>query len=106
MAEQLCGAGTGDETVMGMIERVARASFDFWKATQPGKEHLKFEDLVNLDHEDEFAIAHARALVAVMRDPTDQMITAGNDVIPDNASYEDNAANAYRAMIDAALADD
>lgn len=47
----------------------------------------------------------ARAAIEAMREPTAVMIAAGDEVIPDNATYEDNAANAYRSMIDAALKD-
>ena len=62
-----------------MIERAARASFDFWKARQPGKEDLQFEQLNNLDGEMEFALAHAKAIIEAMREPTEEMVEAGWD---------------------------
>jgi hypothetical protein len=45
----------------------------------------------------------ARLAIEAMREPTSGMIAAGDEIIPDNATYEDNAANAYRYMIDEAL---
>lgn len=82
-----------------MVERVARASFDFWKATQPGKEHLQFEDLNNVEHEMEFALAHARALIAAMRVPTVKMIDAVDLSIP----TEGEILSVWSSMIDAIL---
>lgn len=78
-----------------MIERVARAIAEeaaMWgdEATRPEVRH-----------------ALARAAIAAMREPTEAMVEAGaSDVIqsPCNTSYE-IATDAYRVMIDAALAE-
>ena len=86
-----------------MVDRVARASFDFWKATQPGKENLKFEELNNLDEEMEFAIAHARAIIVAMLEPTGNMMVAGERGIKEGNPLESRAYHAWRAMISGAL---
>lgn len=46
---------------------------------------------------------HARAAIEAMRWPTEEMKTAGDDEIPDNKGYSNDASGVYRAMIDAAL---
>lgn len=49
----------------------------------------------------------ARIAISAMRQPTDAMIDAGNDVYsmghPDDRISENGLADAYRAMIDEAL---
>lgn len=84
-----------------MIERVARASFDFWKSTQPGKENLEFEHLNNID--DEFALAHARAIIEAMGEPSDAMTNAAALVWDWDQYTETNALNMWQTMIDEAL---
>ena len=93
-----------------MVERVARASFDFWKSTQPGKEDLKFEDLNNTDDEMEFALAHARAIIEAMREPTEEMFCAGDERIIEALNDISGIARdptpakaSWQAMIEAAL---
>ena len=45
----------------------------------------------------------ARLVLEAMREPTGKMIKAGDQEIPDNVGYRNDACSVYRAMIDAAL---
>lgn len=77
-----------------MIERVARAIVDTWAAGAVGVEGGGW------DAQDDFgkdaARKCARAAIAAMREPTDEMKQAG--------FWDGNATlSTYRAMIDAAL---
>lgn len=63
----------------GMVEKVARASFRYWRenATRKGV-HLDrpqtFDEMP--PEEREFALGHARAAIEAMREPTEEMISA------------------------------
>lgn len=86
---------------MNMIERVARASFKYW-AKRKGMD-FKFEDMPS--DELEFALGHAKAAIAAMREPSEGMIDAGANSAgwhsAEEPTYE--APKCYKAMIDAAL---
>ena len=82
-----------------MVERVARASFDYWVETRPEKAGLTFED--NNEDEIAFAMEHARRCIAAMREPTQAMLTAGLLTSPDQ-----QLTYCWEAMIDAALRGD
>ena len=86
-----------------MVERVARASFAFWK--QQNSRVADFEDM-NPD-ELEFAMAHARAMIEEMQEPTAEMVKAGTiswdpmDGGPIRPMFE--PTKPYQAMMKAAL---
>lgn len=88
-----------------MVERVARASFACWRenATRSGV-HLDqgrtFEDL--LEGGRSFAIHHARAVIAAMREPDDEMIQAAADLWLRSDDCPPGEAS-WRVMIDEAL---
>jgi hypothetical protein len=92
----------------GMIERVARASFDHWRsnANRLGI-HLdkgqRFEDMD--EGELRFALAHARAVIAALREPTAAMVDAVLPSIDRLESADGQINGVWRAMIDAALED-
>ena len=95
-------------TTPEMIERVARASFAHWRdnANHLGVHMDKgqnFEDMT--EGEMRFALAHARTILAAMREPTEAMVAAADDYVAD--AVRDKRPCGYRlvfeAMIDAAL---
>jgi len=87
-----------------VVERVARASFAFWK--QQNSRVADFEDM-NPD-ELEFAMAHARAMIGEMRKPTPSMVRAVYSVEPEldcvrgHHLMEDEVPKIFTAMIDEA----
>ncbi len=89
-----------------MIERVARASFLYWRenATRKGF-HLDrpqtFDEMQ--PDEREFALGHARAIIAALREPTEEMLAAGIDRLCQEDMPETCAGEAYQAMIDVIL---
>ena len=94
---------------MTMLERIARASFACW-CKRRGKTDLVLEDLDNGEDEMEFAYIHARAILEAMRNPTKQMVEAGQDAVvcifdqmQAAPPEDDNMRYTWNAMIDAAL---
>ena len=79
-----------------MVDRVAKAIFD-----------VEYADLrrprPEVHPEWAVCLSKARAAIEMMREPTDHMKAAGDDQIPDNIGYTNDASGIYRAMIDAAL---
>lgn len=85
-----------------MVERVARASFLFWK--QQNSRVANFEDM-NPD-EMEFAMAHARAVIEAMRPTEAELKAAGCDDDNSGAPYCVDCsflASEFGKLIDAAL---
>jgi len=79
-----------------MIERMAQA---LWAARDKPEPYATHADVLRRE---------ARAVVAAMREPTAAMIQAGGNAVyaeggPATAASDDQAAAAWRAMIDAAL---
>lgn len=84
-----------------MIERVARAIREEIVRQYRDNERQTFIAGVNYYEENISPELIARAAIAVMREPTEEMIKIGNDAWP---SYVDcDSESVYRAMIDAAL---
>lgn len=78
-----------------MVECVARASFAWWK--EQNSRAANFEDM-NPD-ELEFALGHARVVIAAMREPTEGMLNA----VDLRKERMMGSGYAWQAMIDAAL---
>lgn len=117
--EDACGQGArffgprGDKTTAdkseSMVERVARASFNCWRdngsrAGSWAARTPEFEDMS--DDERVFAIDHARAVIAAMREPTAAMMTAagwgdGEQECPSTLGQA--LLRVWHAMIDEAL---
>ncbi|RVI65314.1 hypothetical protein [Sinorhizobium meliloti] len=77
-----------------MIERVARSIC--------AARHDEFNDWDSLDGDERGQfMTEARAVIDAMREPTDEMIAAGD--MPDCDNPQKDAEGVYRNMIDAAL---
>lgn len=84
-----------------MVERVARASFKCWRGHMTKLGHhmdrgMTFEDMT--DDEREFEMMNAKAMIAAMRDPTEEMSTTAI-MLSSDSTYDE----IYKAYIDAAL---
>ena len=92
---------------MNMIEKIARAICvllrrdpDFQGIQSPWDDKVpmppNYKQWMNYSEE-------AKAAIEAMREPTKQMIKAGDEEIPDNMGYKNDAKGVYKAMIDKAL---
>src|SRR5258707_1105384 len=94
-----------------MIEKVAQASWETWRKSKedegdPRADMFTFDDAWN-GPEREFCIAHAKACIEAMREPTSVMIQAGvmcfYNIDPRSVDDDERLARTFHAMIDAAL---
>lgn len=96
-----------------MIERVARVlaqvHFNRKKLSwgmEPGRSVMQSDEVAHLvDTYWKNHVEDARAAIAAMREPTEAMAFQGHFEIPDYDPEDADAANVWRAMIDAALSD-
>lgn len=87
---------------MDMVERVAKALFDDYQKSALGPDLTQtWATLpkIAIDH----AYSQAREAIAAMREPTEEMVTAGEGHTDRYDSEEDDFLNGWRAAIDAAL---
>lgn len=104
----------GRDDVSEMIEKVARASWEIWRKSKeeegdPRATMFTFDDAWD-GPEREFCIAHARACIEAMREPTSDMIEIGSiqhemeRTIPNHPNPElSAAAQCWRAMVDESI---
>lgn len=86
---------------MTMIERVARAIWEHATPIKPGpwNDALQLWDRAD-DREKRLALMQARIAIAAMREPTEEMVEAGEKW---DSATEFGAGPLYSAMIDAEL---
>jgi hypothetical protein len=91
---------TEREVSDSMVERVARASFAWWK--EQNSRVAEFEDM-NSD-ELSFALEHARVVIAALREPTDAMKSCHEEVHWDFSCHVcGGLTDGWHKMIDKAL---
>lgn len=86
---------------MTMVEKVARASFACWRKRMDelGLHLDKGRTFENMSKSElEFALDNSRAVIAAIREPSEEML----DLHPPFVSKQEFLAS-YKAMIDAAL---
>ena len=87
---------------MDMIDRVAKALFADYQKSALGPDLTQtWSTLPN--YSKDHAYSQARAAIAAMREPTEEMLTAGNDHTDFVYSQEGDFLKGWRAAIDAAL---
>ena len=74
-----------------LIERIAVILRDH--DAPPNKPYIKWEAYTTL----------AKMILEVMQEPTKAMVEAGNQVIPDNRGYSNDAKAVYKAMMEEAF---
>ena len=82
---------------MDMIERVAQRLFQNMAASDNGAWETADPMITRA------CMSYARAAIEAMREPTEEMLTAGEDYTDSRFSEEDDFLNGWRAAIDAAL---
>lgn len=90
-----------------MIEKVAQASWEIWRKSKEDEGDPR-ATMFTFDHawngpEREFCIAHARACIKAMREPTQEMVVKGKQCCMDECTDQYGVGKTYAAMIDAAL---
>lgn len=90
---------------MKKLEQVARAVFTRWREDMLAMGDVEvpdnFESLS--DRERAFALSAARVSIQAMRDPTEEMLGAGNGAREASMPVEANTFATWQAMIDEAL---